>query len=70
MAGFTKKSMEAIVNETRTFGECFLGNVSFDTIKDSRKWHKFLRENRIEDCFLARRDEGSHNDGWFLVCVC
>ena len=45
MAGFTKKNMEVIVNEARTFGECFLGNVSFDTIKDSRKWHKFLRES-------------------------
>lgn len=26
MAGFTKKNMEVIVNEARTFGECFLGN--------------------------------------------
>ena len=42
MAGFTKKNMEVIVNEARTFGECF----------------------------LTRRDEGSHNDGWFFVCVC
>lgn len=69
MAGFTKKSMETIVSETRRFGECFLGEVSFDVIKDSRKWHKFLRENRIEDCFLTHRSEGNHNDGWFLVCV-
>ena len=70
MAGFTQKKMEVIVSETRTFGECFLGNVSFDTIKDSRKWRKFLSENHIEDCFLIHRSEGDHNDGWFLVCAC
>ena len=69
MKGFTKKSMEAIVSETRCFGSCFLGDVSFDTIKDSRKWHKFLSENRIKDCFLIHRSEGSHNDGWFLICA-
>ena len=70
MAIFTKKNMETIVSEARRFGECFLGDASFDTIKDSRKWRKFLNENRIEDCYLIHRSEGDHNDGWFLVCVC
>lgn len=68
MANFTKKNMEITVEETRHFGECFLGNLGFDSIKDSRKWNKFLRENQIEDCFLYHRAEGGYNDGWFLVC--
>lgn len=69
MANFTKKNMELIVNDTRKYGQCFLGDLSFNTIKDSKKWHNFLRNNNINDCFLIHRDEGDYNDGWFLVCA-
>lgn len=52
-----------IVEEARKFGECFLGDESFDVIKHTKSWNNFLRKNNIEDCFLTKYD-----DGWFLVC--
>lgn len=68
MKKFTKQQMSAIVEEARQFGDCYLGEVSFDVIKDTKKWNKFLRDNQIDDCFLTHRSEGDHNDGWFLIC--
>ena len=57
-----------IVEEAREFGYCYLGEVSFNVLKDTKSWHTFLRKNGLDTEFgIIHRDNGDHNDGWFLI---
>ena len=58
----TKKKIETAINEARIWGECFLGNVCFDTVKDYKKVNNYLSKNNIEDVSLYHCD-----DGWFMI---
>ena len=60
----TKKKIETAINEARIFGECFLGNVCFDTVKDSKKVNNYLSKNNIEDVSLYHCE-----DGWFMISM-
>ena len=68
MKSFTKKEMAIIVEYTRKFGKSFLGDLSFDSIKDSKKWIKYLADNNISDCGITYVGNTDHDNGWFLVC--
>lgn len=62
-----KKMME-IVEAAKKFGYAYLGEVSFDVLKDTKKWINFLRKNKLDEQFgLTHRENGDHNDGWFLI---
>ena len=64
-----KMSKMQIVEEARRFGACYLGEVSFDVLKDFNSWKRFLRKNRLDTEFgIIHRANGDHNDGWFLIC--
>ena len=57
-----------IVEEARQFGSCYLGEVSFDVIKDTKSWIRFLRKNNLDcDFGIIHRENGDHNDGWYLI---
>ena len=60
----TKKKIETAINEARIWGECFLGNVCFDTVKDSKKVNNYLSKNNIEDVSLYHCE-----DGWFMISM-
>lgn len=58
-----------IVEEARKFGSCYLGEVSFNILKDIKSWKNFLRKNGLDREFgIIHRENGDHNDGWFLIC--
>lgn len=62
-----KKMMET-VEAAKKFGYTYLGEVSFDVLKDTKKWINFLRKNKLDEQFgLIHRENGDHNDGWFLI---
>ena len=52
-----------IVEEARQFGSCYLGEYSFDAIKDAKSWMRFLRKNGL-DCELGITHR---EDGWYLI---
>ena len=59
-----------IVEEARQFGSCYLGDVSFNAIKDTKSWIRFLRKNNLDCEFgVTHREHGDHNDGWYLLCL-
>lgn len=67
--GKKMKKMQ-IVEECRIFGSCYLGEVSFDVLKDTKSWTRFLRKNGLDGEFaITHRENGDHNDGWFLICL-
>ena len=57
-----------LVEEARKFGSVYLGEVSFNVLKDVKSWKNFLRKNGL-DCELGviHRGNGDHNDGWYLI---
>ena len=58
-----------IVEEARQFGYCYLGEVSFNVLKDTKSWINFLRKNKLDAEFgITHRENGDHNDGWYLFC--
>ena len=58
-----------IVEEARQFGSCYLGEVSFNVLKDTKSWINFLRKNKLDTEFgITHRENGDHNDGWYLIC--
>ena len=59
-----------IVEEAREFGYCYLGGASFDVLKDTKSWVRFLQKNGLDTEFrVIHRENGDHNDGWFLICL-
>jgi len=48
----TKKQIEVAVEEARVYGDSFVGNLSFDVLKDSKKIQRYLNKNSIEDVAL------------------
>lgn len=69
MKSFTKKEMAVIVEYTRKFGKSFLGDVSFDSIKDSKKWIKYIIDNDLTDIAITYVGNTDHDNGWFLLCI-
>lgn len=60
----TKKTIELAINDARIFGESYLGGISFDNVKDSKKIENYLRRNNIDDCHLFF----NHNTNeWFMI---
>ena len=59
----TNKKIEAAIEETYNFGNCYLGNMSFDVIKDTAKINRYISKNNIENIYMTREDNGD----WFLV---
>ena len=52
-----------IVEEARQFGSCYLGEDSFNVIKDAKSWMRFLRKNDLDCEFGITHRE----DGWYLI---
>ena len=65
----TKKVIERAVEEARIYGDSYLGEMCFDVIKDSKKVHKYLKNNEITDCQLRHVSGTDHDDGWYIVCM-
>ena len=71
----TTKTIANAVNEAMEYGESFLGELSFDVIKDSKKVNNYLRTNAIENVYLIHFDEndnvkdnfGGQAIGWYLI---
>ena len=58
-------SKKQAVECAERFGECYLGGVTFDTIKEVKSWMNFLRKNEIANALSFEHRE----NGWFLVRV-
>lgn len=57
-----------LVEEARQFGSVYLGEVSFNALKDTKSWMNFLRKNGLDlELGITHRDNGDHNDGWYLI---
>lgn len=57
-----------LVEEARRFGSCYLGDISFNVIKDTKSWIRFLRKNKLDCEFgITHRENGDYNDGWYLI---
>lgn len=61
----TIKQIEAAIAEARIFGSSFLGDASFDVMKDAPKINKYLREHGIEDVAL----ENDYGEGWYITQI-
>ena len=64
----TNKVIERAVNEARIYGDSYLGEISFNVMKDSKKVNNYLKKNNIADCWLTHVSGTDHNDGWYIVC--
>lgn len=60
-----------IVEECKKFGQGFLGteDVTFDVLKDTKKWKNFLRKNQLDGKFFLDQRPGQFGPEWFLVCM-
>lgn len=71
----TTKMIANAVNEAIQFGETFLGDMSFDVLKDAKKVNSYLKKNSIEDVYLVHFEEndnvkdcfGGQAIGWYLI---
>lgn len=65
----TEAKKMQIVEDARRFGSCYLGEVSFDVLKDTKRWIRFLHKANLDSEFgIIHRANGDHNDGWYLIC--
>lgn len=71
----TTKMIANAVNEAIQFGEAFLGDMSFDVLKDTKKVNNYLKKNAIEDVYLVHFEDndnvkdnfGGQANGWYLI---
>lgn len=71
----TTKTITNAVNEAIQFGDAFLGDMSFDVLKDTTKVNNYLKKNAIEDIYLVHFEEndnvkdyfGGPAVGWYLI---
>lgn len=71
----TTKTIVNAVNEAIQYGESFLGDLSFDVLKDTKKVNNYLKKNRIENVYLIHFDKdenvkdyyGAYAEGWYLI---
>lgn len=71
----TNQIIANTVNEAIQFGDAFLGDMSFDVLKDTKKVNNYLKKNIIEDVYLVYFEEndnvkdhfGGPAIGWYLI---
>ena len=71
----TTKMISNAINEAIEFGDAFLGDMSFDVIRDTKKVNNYIKNNADENIFLVYFDEndnvkdhfGAPAIGWYII---
>ena len=71
----TTKMISNAINEAIEYGDAFLGDMSFDVIRDTKKINNYIKNNADDNIYLVRFEEsdnvkdhfGGHAIGWYII---